>query len=74
MVQPFSSEFLSSSLLSKNVKIKIHKIIIYLIIVPGVLYRCETWSLMLREKQRLKVFEERIYGPKKDEMVGGWRK
>jgi hypothetical protein len=69
-----AQNFLFSSLLSKNLKIKIHKIIIFLIIFPGGLYSCETWSLTLREKQRLRVFEERIFGPKKDEMVGGWRK
>jgi hypothetical protein len=52
-------------------KYKIQTIIIFLIIFPGVLYRCETWSLTLREKLRLRVFEERIFGPKKDESVGG---
>jgi hypothetical protein len=43
-----------------------------------VLYGCETWSLILREEHRLAVFEERvlrgIFGPKRDEMIGGWRK
>jgi hypothetical protein len=43
-----------------------------------ILYGCETWSLILREEQRLRVFENRvlkgIFGPKKDEMAGGWRK
>jgi hypothetical protein len=43
-----------------------------------VLYGCETWSLTLREEQRLKVFEKRmlrsIFGPKRDEVIGGWRK
>jgi hypothetical protein len=42
------------------------------------LYRCETWSLTLREGHRLKVFEKRvlrrIFGPKSDEVTGGWRK
>jgi hypothetical protein len=46
--------------------------------LPVVLYGCETWSLTLREKHRLRVFENRvlrrIFGPKRDEMVGGWRK
>jgi hypothetical protein len=41
-------------------------------------YRCETWALTLREEHRLRVFENRllrrIFGPKRDEMVGGWRK
>jgi hypothetical protein len=44
---------LSSSLLSKNLKIKICSTII----LPVVLYRCETWSLTLREERRLRVFE-----------------
>ena len=39
---------------------------------------CETWSLTLREERRLKVFEnrvvERIFGPKKGEVTGKWRK
>jgi hypothetical protein len=54
---------LSSSLLSKNVKIKIYRIII----LSVVLYGCETWSLTLREECRLRVFENRvlrrIFGP-----------
>jgi hypothetical protein len=48
------------------------------IIEPVVLYKCETWSLTLREEHRLRVFENkvlrRIFGPKKDEVAGGWRK
>jgi hypothetical protein len=43
-----------------------------------VLYGCETWSLTLREVHRLRVFENRvlrrIFGQKRDEMVGNWRK
>jgi hypothetical protein len=43
-----------------------------------VLYGCETWSLTLREEQRLRVFQnrvlKRIYGPKKDGVTGEWRK
>jgi hypothetical protein len=43
-----------------------------------VLYGCETWSLTLREDHRLRVFESRalriIFGPKRDEVTGGWRK
>jgi hypothetical protein len=61
-------------LLSKNIKIKIHKTII----LPVVLYGYETWSLTLREEHRLRVFENklsrRISGPKKNEMEGGWSK
>jgi len=55
---------LSSSLLSKYLKIKIYRTII----LPVVLYGCETWSLTLREERRLRVFEKRllrrIFGPK----------
>jgi hypothetical protein len=65
---------LSSRLLSRNVKIKIYKTII----LPAVLYGCETWSLTLREEHRLRVFENRvlrrIFGPKRHEVAGGWRK
>jgi len=46
--------------------------------LPGVLYGCETWSLTLREEHRLRVFENRvlrrIFGPKRDEVTGEWRK
>ena len=65
---------LSSSLLSKYIKIKIYRTII----LPVVLYGCETWSLTLREKHRLRVFENwvlrRIFGPKRDGVTGEWRK
>src|SRR5215510_11356852 len=48
------------------------------IILPVVLYGCETWSLMLREEHRLRVFENRVlrrvFGPKRDEVTGEWRK
>ena len=48
------------------------------IILPVVLYGCETWSLTLREERRLRVFENRvlrrIFGPKRDEVTGVWRK
>ena len=47
---------LSSSLLSKNIKIKIRRTVI----LPVVLYGCETWSLTLREERRLRVFENRV--------------
>jgi hypothetical protein len=65
---------LSSRLLSKNKKIKVYTTII----LPVVLYGCETWSLTLREEQRLRVFENRelrrIFGPKRDEATGEWRR
>jgi len=59
---------LSSSLLSKNLKIKVYRTII----LP-VFYGCETWSLTLREKRRLREFENRvlrrIFGSKRDEVA-----
>jgi hypothetical protein len=65
---------LSSRLLSRNVKVKIYKTII----LPVVLYWCETWSLTLREAHRLRVLENRvlrrIFGPRRDEVMGEWRK
>ena len=64
----------SSSLLSKNIKIKVYRTII----LPVVLYGCETWSLTLREERRLRVFENRvlrrIFGPKREEVTGECRK
>jgi hypothetical protein len=48
------------------------------IILPVVLYGCKPWSLTLREKRRLRMFENRvlrrIFGPKRDEVTGEWRK
>ena len=65
---------LSSRLQSKNLKIKIYRTII----LPVVLYGCETWSLTLKEERRLSMFENRvlrgIFGPKTDEVTGEWRK
>jgi hypothetical protein len=65
---------LSSLLLSRNVKVKIYKTII----LPVVLYGCETLSLKLREEHRLRVFENwvlrRMFGPKRDEVMGEWKK
>jgi hypothetical protein len=64
---------LSSCLLSKILKIKIHRTII----LP-VLYECKTWSLTPREEHRLRVFENlvltRIFGPKREEATGGQRR
>jgi len=61
---------LSSRLLSKNLKIKVYRTII----LPIVLYGCETWSLTLREERKLRVFENmvlrRIFGPRRDEVRG----
>jgi hypothetical protein len=73
-VEPFGPEpSVFSSAVSKR-KCRIHKAII----LPVVLYWCETWSLTLREEHRLRVFENRvlrrIFGPRKDEVTGGFRK
>ena len=69
-----AQNLLSSSLLSKNLIIKVHGNIIF----PVVFYGCETWSLTLREERRLRVFQNRvlrrIFGPRRDEVTGEWRK
>jgi hypothetical protein len=61
-------------LLSKNTKIRVYR----RIILPVILYGCETWSLTLRDEQRLRVFENRvlrrIFGCKRDEATGEWRR
>jgi hypothetical protein len=61
-------------MLSKNLKVRINKTII----LPVVLYGCETWSLTVREEHKLKVFEnrvlKRIFGPKRYGVTGGWEK
>ena len=65
---------LSSSLLYKTLKIKIYRTII----LPVVLYGCETWSLTLRDECWLRVFENRVlrrlFGPERDEVTEEWRK
>jgi len=64
---------LSSSLLSKNIKIKFYRTVI----LPVVLYGCETWLFTLREERGLRVFENRVlrmFGPKRDEVTGERRK
>jgi hypothetical protein len=65
---------LSSCLLSKNVKGRIYKTLI----LPVVLYGCETRSLTVTEEHNLRVFENRvlrrIFGPKRDGVTGEWRK
>jgi hypothetical protein len=67
-------KLLSSHLLSKNVKIRMYKTII----LPMVLYGCETWTLTLGEEHKLSVFENRvlrrIFGLNRAEVIGGWRK
>jgi hypothetical protein len=67
---PFGSQSSVLPLLSGNLNVKIYKTII----LPVVLYGCETWYLTLREEHRLRVFENRvlrrIFGPKRDEGKG----
>jgi hypothetical protein len=62
------------TILSKNVKVRIYKTII----LPLVLYGCETWFMTVREKHKLKVCENRVlrrtFVPKRDGVAGGWRK
>ena len=69
-----AQNLLSCSLLSKNLKIKIYRTKI----LPVVLYRCETWSLTLRDEPRLRVFENRvlrtIFGPKRYDVTRELRK
>jgi hypothetical protein len=64
----------AAHLLPRNIKFKIYRIII----LPPVLYGCETWSLTLREHHRRRVFENRvlrkIFGSKKDEGAGERRR
>ncbi|KAJ4430951.1 hypothetical protein ANN_19544 [Periplaneta americana] len=67
-------KLLSSILFSKNLKVRIYKTVILSI----ALFRCETWTLTLREEHRLRVFEKKvlrkIFGAKRDEVTGEWRK
>jgi hypothetical protein len=64
---------LSFRLPTKNGKVRVYKTII----LPVVLYGCETWSLTARQEHTLRVFQNRvlrIFGPKRDGVTGGWRK
>ena len=65
---------LASRLLSKNLKIKTYRTIIF----PVVFYGCETWSLTLREERKQRVFENmvlrRTFGPRRDEVTREWRR
>jgi len=58
----------------QNLKIKIYRTII----LPVVLYGCETWALILWEERKLRVFENmvlrRIFGTRRDEVMGEWRR
>jgi hypothetical protein len=74
MLATIQFSLLYSHLLSTNVKVKIYKTII----LPVVLYGCETWPLTLKDEHELRVFENRIlrriFGLKRDEVTGDWRK
>jgi hypothetical protein len=65
---------LSSRLLSRNIRVKIYKTMILRLALCG----CETWFLTLKEGHRVRVFENRvlrrIFGPRRDEVTGEWRK
>jgi hypothetical protein len=69
-----AQNLLSSSLLSKNIKFKTQRNVI----LPVVLYGCETWSPTLRKERRLRVFENRalrrLFGPNRNVVTGEWRK
>jgi hypothetical protein len=71
---PFGPEPFVFSSAVKSLKIRIYKTIV----LPVVLYGCESWFLTLREEHRLEVFQNRvlrrIIGPKRDEVTGEWRK
>ena len=69
----FGTDLLPSKSVSKNTKIKMYRILIF----PVVFYDCETWSRTLREKHRLRMFENRvlrIFGPNRGEVTGEWRR
>jgi len=59
-------------------KFKDQDIVYRTIILPIILYGCETWSLTLREECRLRVFENRVFrrvfGPNRDDVTGEWKK
>ena len=70
----FGEEYFVLQFAIQNTKIKINRTIILAV----VLYGCETWSLILREERKLRVFENRvlrrIFGLQRDEVTGEWRK
>jgi len=71
---PFNPESFIFQFAIKSVEIKTYKTII----LPFVVYGCETWSLSLWDEHGLRVFENevprKIFGPKRKEVTGGWRK
>jgi hypothetical protein len=69
-----AESFVFQVAIQKHTKIGVYRAVV----LPDVLCGCETWSLKLREEQRLRVFENRvlwrIFGPKRDEATGEWRR
>ena len=67
-------KLLTSRLISRKLKLKIYRTVI----LPVILYGCESWSTTLADEHKLHVFENKvlrkIYGPKRDEMTGEWRR
>ena len=67
-------KLLTSRLISRKLKLKIYRTVI----LPVILYCCKSWSTTLADEHKLRVFENRvlgkIYGPKRDEMTGEWRR
>ena len=67
-------KLLTSRLISRKLKLKIYRTVI----LPVILYGCESWSTTVADEQKLRVFENKIlrkiYGPKRDEMTGEWRR
>ena len=61
-------------MISRKLKLKIYRTVI----LPVILHGCESWSTTLADEQKLRVFENKvlrkIYGPKRDEMTGEWRR
>jgi hypothetical protein len=74
MLLSFSAQSLFFQYAIQKIKIKVYSNTI----LPVVLYGCETWSLTLREERRLIMFENRVtrrlFGPKREEVIGEWRK
>jgi hypothetical protein len=70
----FTKKFLLHAVIRSIVYLCFDYLLVYLIILPVVLYGCETWSLTLREERRLRVLENRVlrrvFGHKRDEVTG----
>jgi hypothetical protein len=71
---PFGAEYFVFQFAVQKYEFRMYKTLVLTV----VLYGCGTWSLTLREERRLRVFENcvlrRIFGPKRDEVTGGWRR